>query len=137
MKQLHRSGVTQQANCVLRQSSKQATYQMNYLEFSMDTIMEIVYPRVNMTSFLLQESMVKLRMSVNMDTICMYLGYNWLITQKTLSINASFVNNKQWLQVMMLPSTLTTLSFLSYLPIYLPTFVFSYNIPLSTNLPYL
>ena len=30
----------------------------------------------------------------------MYLGYNWLITQKTLTINDSFVNSKQWLQVM-------------------------------------
>ena len=41
------------------------------------------------------------RMSVNnKDIIRMYLGYNWLITQKTLSINAFFVNSKQWLQVM-------------------------------------
>ena len=31
---------------------------------------------------------------------CIYLGYNWLITQKTLLINAFFVNSKQWLQVM-------------------------------------
>ena len=30
----------------------------------------------------------------------MYQGYNWLITQKTLPINAFFVNSKQWLQVM-------------------------------------
>ena len=30
----------------------------------------------------------------------MYLGYNWLITQKTLPINAFFVNSKLWLQVM-------------------------------------
>ena len=30
----------------------------------------------------------------------MYLGYNWLIIQKTLPINAFFVNSKQWLQVM-------------------------------------
>ena len=43
----------------------------------------------------------KLRMSVNnKDIIQMYLGYNWLISQKTLPINASFVNSKQWLQVM-------------------------------------
>ena len=42
-----------------------------------------------------------LRMSVNnKDTKRMYLGYNWLITQKTLPINAFFVNSKQWLQVM-------------------------------------
>ena len=26
----------------------------------------------------------------------MYLGYNWLITQKTLPINAFFENSKQW-----------------------------------------
>ena len=30
----------------------------------------------------------------------MYLGYNWLITHKTLPINAFFVNSKLWLQVM-------------------------------------
>ena len=41
----------------------------------------------------------RLRMSVNnKDIIRMYLGYNWLITQKTLSINAFLVSsNKQWL----------------------------------------
>ena len=30
----------------------------------------------------------------------MLLGYNLLITQKTLPINAFFVTSKQWLQVM-------------------------------------
>ena len=44
---------------------------------------------------------VKPRMSVNnKDIIRMYLGYNWLIIQKALPINAFFVNSKQWLQVM-------------------------------------
>ena len=39
-----------------------------------------------------RESEAKLRMSVNnKDIIWMYLGYNWLITQKTLPINALFV----------------------------------------------
>ena len=43
----------------------------------------------------------KPKMSVNnQDIMRMYLGYNWLITQKTLPINAFFVNSKQWLQVM-------------------------------------
>ena len=46
-------------------------------------------------SLLLQESEAKLRMSVNnKDIMRMYLGYNWLITQKTLPINAFFVNSK-------------------------------------------
>ena len=54
-----------------------------------------------MISLLLHESEAKLRMSVNnKDIIRIYLGYNWLITQKTLPINAFFVNSKQWLQVM-------------------------------------
>jgi len=53
---------------------------------------------MSMISLLLHESEAKLRMSVNNKDI--YLGYNWLITQKTLPINAFFVNNKQWLQVM-------------------------------------
>ena len=45
-----------------------------------------------MISLLLHESEAKLRMSVNnKDIIRMYLGYNWLITQKTLPINAVFV----------------------------------------------
>ena len=50
-----------------------------------------------MISLLLHKSEVaKLRMSVNnKDIIRMYLGYNWLITQKTLPINAFFVNSKQ------------------------------------------
>ena len=40
-------------------------------------------------------------MSVNNKGIIrMYLGYNWLITQKTLQINTFFVNSKQRLQVM-------------------------------------
>ena len=55
-----------------------------------------------MISLLLHESKAKLRMSVNnKDIIRMYLGYNWLITQKTLPgfrlyspIKASFgINN--------------------------------------------
>ena len=54
-----------------------------------------------MISLLLHESEAKQRMSINnKDIIRMYLGYNWLITQKTLPINASFVTSKQWLQVM-------------------------------------
>ena len=54
-----------------------------------------------MISLLLHKSEAKPRMSVNnKDIIRMYLGYNWLITQKTLPINAFFVNSKQWLQVM-------------------------------------
>ena len=54
-----------------------------------------------MISLLLHESEAKPRMSVNnKDIIRMYLGYNWLITQKTLPINAFLVNSKQWLQVM-------------------------------------
>ena len=54
-----------------------------------------------MISLLLHESEVKPKMSVNnKDIIRIYLGYNWLITPKTLPINAFFVNSKQWLQVM-------------------------------------
>ena len=54
-----------------------------------------------MIPLLLHESEAKLRMSVNnKDIIRMSLGYNWLITQKTLPINAFFVISKQWLQVM-------------------------------------
>ena len=49
-----------------------------------------------MISLLLHESEAKSRMSVNNKNIIqMYLGYNWLITQKTLPINASFVHSKQ------------------------------------------
>ena len=49
-----------------------------------------------MISLLLHESKAKPRMSVNnKDIIRMYLGYNWLITQKTLPINAFFVNSKK------------------------------------------
>ena len=56
---------------------------------------------MSMISLLLHESEAKQRMSVNnKDIIRMYLGYNWLITQKTLPINAFFVISKQWLQVM-------------------------------------
>ena len=48
-----------------------------------------------MISLLLHKSEAKPRMSVNnKDIIQMYLGYNWLITQKTLPINAFFVNSK-------------------------------------------
>ena len=44
-----------------------------------------------MISLLLHES----RMSVNnKDIIRMSLGYNWLITQKTLPINTFFVNSE-------------------------------------------
>ena len=54
-----------------------------------------------MIFLLLHESETKQRMSVNnKDIIRMYLGYYWLITQKTLSINTFFVNSKQWLLVM-------------------------------------
>ena len=54
-----------------------------------------------MISLLLHRVEAKLRMSVNnKDIIRMYLGYNWLIIQKTLPINAFFVTSKQWLQVM-------------------------------------
>ena len=46
-----------------------------------------------MISLLLHESEAKPRMSVNnKDIIRMYLGYNWLITQKILPINTFFVN---------------------------------------------
>ena len=44
--------------------------------------------------------MISLWVRGAMSVIWMYLGYNWLITQKTLPINAFFVNSKQWLQVM-------------------------------------
>ena len=51
-----------------------------------------------MISLLLHESEVKPRMSINnKDIIRMHLDYNWLITQKTLPINAFFVTSKQWL----------------------------------------
>ena len=55
-----------------------------------------------MISLLLHESEAKLRTSVNnKDIIRIHLGYNWLISQKTVPINAyaSFVNSKQWLLV--------------------------------------
>ena len=49
-----------------------------------------------MISLLLHQSEAKLRMSVNnKDIMRMYLGYNWLITQKTLPINAFFVTSMQ------------------------------------------
>ena len=52
-----------------------------------------------MISLLLHQPEAKPRMSVNnKDIIQMYLGYNWLITQKTEPINAFFVTSKQWLQ---------------------------------------
>ena len=54
-----------------------------------------------MISLLLQSPEAKPRMSVNnKDILQMYLGYNWLITQKTLPINTFFVNSELWLQVM-------------------------------------
>jgi len=56
---------------------------------------------MSMISLLLHKSEAKPRMSVNnKDIIRMYLGYTWLITQKTLPINAFFVTSKQWLQIM-------------------------------------
>ena len=46
-------------------------------------------------SLLLQSPEVKPRMSVNnKDIIRMHLGYNWLISQKTVPINASFVKQQ-------------------------------------------
>jgi len=36
----------------------------------------------------------------NQDIIQMYLGYNLLISQLIILINASFVDNKQWFVVM-------------------------------------
>ena len=51
-----------------------------------------------MISLLLHESEAKPRMSANnKDIIRMYLGYNLFISQKTVPINASFVESKQWL----------------------------------------
>ena len=48
-----------------------------------------------MISLLLHEFEAKPRMSVkNKDIIRIYLGYNWLITQKTLPISAFFVTSK-------------------------------------------
>jgi len=47
---------------------------------------------MSMISLLLHKSKVKPRTSVNnKDIIQMYLGYNLLISQRTISINASFV----------------------------------------------
>ena len=80
-----------------------------------------------MISLLLHESEAKPRMSVNnKDIIRMYLGYNWLITQKTLPINAFFVNSKQWPQVMF-----TYQSFFWYQQ-YIPLIFFSGHIYLSS-----
>ena len=46
-------------------------------------------------SLLLQKLEGKLRTSVNnKDIIRMHLGYNWLISQKTVPINASFVKQQ-------------------------------------------
>ena len=57
-----------------------------------------------MISLLLHEFEAKPRMSVNnKDIIRISLGYNWLITQTTLPINAFFVTSKQWLQVICSP----------------------------------
>ena len=48
-----------------------------------------------MISLLLQESEAKPRMSVNSkDIIRMYLGYNWLITQKTLHLAIVLCNQQ-------------------------------------------
>ena len=48
-----------------------------------------------MISLLLHESEVNPRTSVNnRDIIRMHLGYNWLISQKTVPINASFVKQQ-------------------------------------------
>ena len=53
-----------------------------------------------MISLLLHESEAKPRISVdNKDIVRMYLGYNWLITQKTLPNNAFFVTSKLWLVI--------------------------------------
>ena len=48
-----------------------------------------------MMSLLLHESEVKPKNSVNnKDIIHMHLGYNWLIFQKTVPLNASFVKQQ-------------------------------------------
>ena len=48
-----------------------------------------------MISLLLHKSEAKLRTSVNnKDIIRMHLGYNWLISQKTVPINASLVKQQ-------------------------------------------
>ena len=48
-----------------------------------------------MISLLLHESEVKPRMNVNnKDIIRMHLGYNWLIFQRTVPINASFMKQQ-------------------------------------------
>ena len=55
-----------------------------------------------MISLLLHESEVKLKINFkNKAIIQIYLGYNWLITQRILPINVSY--SKQWLhdQVML------------------------------------
>ena len=56
-----------------------------------------------MISLLLHESEVKQGMSINnKDIIQMYLGYNWLITQKTLPSEAKqgmSVNNKDIIRI--------------------------------------
>ena len=63
---------------------------------------------MSIISLLLKESEVKPRKSVNnKDIIRMYLGYNWLITQKTLPIKvcscspikASFVVNNLFILI--------------------------------------
>ena len=54
-----------------------------------------------MISLLLHESEAKPRMSVNnKDIIRMYLGYNLLISQRTVPINTSLKNSKVWLLFM-------------------------------------
>ena len=48
-----------------------------------------------MISLLLHESEAKPRMNVNnKDIIRMHLGYNWLVSQETVPISASFVKQQ-------------------------------------------
>jgi len=55
-----------------------------------------------MISLLLHKPDAKPRMSDNnKDIIQMYLDDNWLITQRTLPINAFYVISKQWLQALL------------------------------------
>ena len=69
---------------------------------------------MSMISLLLHESEAKLRMSVNSkDIIRMSLSYNWLITQKTLPINAFFVTSKVHLSKLLLSLTCYSFDFFS------------------------
>ena len=59
------------------------------LQHEYDIIIVITHDKYDI--LVITESEAKPRMSVNnKDIIQMYLGYNWLITQKTLPISASF-----------------------------------------------